>query len=57
MTDRYMEGFDDRMSAINKAKAEIASMPETTVEQRAEKSKQYQIKVSKEMAKIRGIKT
>ena len=57
MTERYMEGFDDRMAAINKAKAGIASMPETTVEQRAEKSKQYQIAVSKEMAKIRGIKT
>jgi len=56
MTDRYMAGYDKRMTAIEAAKKAVEGMPATTVEQRAEKSKQYQIKVSKEMAKLRGIK-
>lgn len=57
MTDRYLEGYDERAAAIEAAKKVIAGMPANTVEQRAERSKQYQIAVSKEMAKRRGIKT
>jgi len=56
MTERYMEGLPQRMGAIDAAKKTVAHLPRNTLEQRAEKSKQYQIAVSKEMAKIRGIK-
>ena len=55
MTDRYMEGYDDRAACIEAAKAKVESLACTTIEQRAEKSKQYQIAMSKCMEKKRGI--
>lgn len=56
MTDRYMEGYIERADCINEAKKAIVNLPETTIEQRAEKSKQYQIAMSKCMAKKKGLK-
>ena len=55
MTDRYMEGYDDRAACIEASKAKVSGLAETTIEQRAEKSKQYQIAMSKCMEKKRGI--
>jgi hypothetical protein len=55
MRDRYMEGYDDRVACIEESKRKVASLPATTIEQRAEKSKQYQIAMSKCMEKKRGI--
>ena len=56
MTERYMEGYDSLKACIESSKAKISSMAETTVEQRAEKSKQYQIAMSKCMASKKGMK-
>lgn len=56
MTERYMEGYDERKSCIESSQAKISSLPETTIEQRAEKSKQYQIAMSKCMASKKGMK-
>ena len=55
MAGRYMEGFDERIGCVEEAKKQVAGMAATTVEQRAEKSKQYQIAMSKCMEKKRGI--
>lgn len=55
MTTRYMEGYDERASCIEESKSKIAHLPDVTVEQSAEKSKQYQIAMSKCMEKKRGI--
>jgi len=55
MTERYLEGYDDRVACIEESKKHVAHLPETTIEQRAEKSKQYQIAMSKCMEKKRGI--
>ena len=54
MTKRYMEGYEDRADCIEASKAKVAGLPCTTIEQRAEKSKQYQIAMSKCMEKKRG---
>lgn len=56
MTERYMEGYTERAACIDEAKKAIVNLPETTIEQRAEKSKQYQIAMSKCMSKKKGIK-
>jgi len=55
MTDRYMDGYDDRAACIEESKKKVDAMAATTIEQRAEKSKQYQIAMSKCMEKKRGI--
>ena len=55
MTERYMEGYDDRAACIEDSKKKVESMATITIEQRAEKSKQYQIAMSKCMEKKRGI--
>ena len=55
MTERYLDGYPDRAACVEEAKKKIEGMAETTVEQRAEKSKQYQIAMSKCMEKKRGI--
>jgi len=55
MTDRYMEGYDDRAACIETSKKAVEKLATTTIEQRAEKSKQYQIAMSKCMDKKRGI--
>ena len=55
MTERYMEGYDERAQCIEESKKKVDAMAATTIEQRAEKSKQYQIAMSKCMEKKRGI--
>ena len=54
MTSRYMEGYEDRATCIEASKDKVGNMPCKTIEQRAEKSKQYQIAMSKCMEKKRG---
>lgn len=55
MTKRYMEGYDERAACIEDSKKKVENMAMNTIEQRAEKSKQYQIAMSKCMEKKRGI--
>lgn len=52
--EEYKRGISDVISAVEEAKEAIKDLPETTVEERAEKSKQYQIAVSEAMKKKRG---
>lgn len=50
----YNKGMTDVISAIDEAKAAIAGLPDTTIEERAERSKAYQIAMSEAMKKRRG---
>lgn len=50
----YRSKISDVLSAVEEAKAAVAAMPETTVAERAEKSKAYQIAMSEAMKKRRG---
>lgn len=50
----YGGAMGDVLSAIDEAKAVIAGLPDTTVAERAEKSKAYQIAMSEAMKKRRG---
>lgn len=50
----YSKKIGDVLDAIEEAKAKVKALPETTVEERAEKSKQYQIAMSEAMKKKRG---
>ena len=52
--DRFEKGIAPVISCVEKCKAEVAGMPEETVEQRAEKSKQYQLCMSRCMKAARG---
>ncbi|NVM22450.1 MAG: hypothetical protein HWN68_11800 [Desulfobacterales bacterium] len=52
--DRYESSIGPVISCVESAKAEVAGLAEDTVEQRAEKSKQYQIAMSNCMKLQRG---
>ena len=56
MVEEYSKAIDDVLKCVEEAKKAVEGMPATTIEQRAEKSKQYQIAMHKCMAKLKGIK-
>jgi len=56
MVANTMEGYDERASAIERAKAAVANMPTTTRDQRIAKSAAYQKAVGIEFDKIYGRK-
>jgi len=52
MKENYGEGYDKRAAVIQRINDELAELPTDTIEQRAEKSKQFQIKMHQ--AKVAG---
>ena len=56
MVEEYAKAIEDVLKCVEEAKKAIANMPAVTIEQRAERSKQYQIAMHKCMAKLKGLK-
>lgn len=52
--DRFEAGIAPVIDCVAKCQREVAGLPEETVEQRAEKSKQYQLCMSRCMKAARG---
>lgn len=49
----YAAGMSPVLQAVERAKAAIANLPDTTVEQRAERAKQFSLAMAKEMAALK----
>jgi len=56
MVKEYEKKLDDIMECVEWAKEQVKDLPRVTREQRAEYSKQYQLKVGECMDKKKGIK-
>ena len=56
MVERTMEGYDERASAIERAKSRVDTMATTTRDQRIAKSAAYQKAVGEEFDKLYGRK-